>query len=113
MLRYEPGPSKNLELQHDKWRKSVNGKIRFYNIPLEEFDLLNVLLDAGSEEIVKEGISGPSIFIVTEGDIKLRDVNGKEEETLKRGQAIFLKPNTGLKMEAVGGSAEVWGAFVE
>lgn len=82
---------------------------------MPEFDLLNIRLERdGTEEIIHEGIAGPSIFIITSGEVCLKDIDGDHpEEQLKTGQVVFIKPNVGFKIRSVGGGTEVWGAFVE
>lgn len=115
MLLYEASPSKNLELKHRKWEKSTSGKTELYEVPMPEFDLLNVKLEKdGEEEIVHKGISGPCIFIITCGKICLKSASeDRIEEYLETGQVVLVKPNVGFRVKAVGGEAEVWGAFVE
>lgn len=113
MLKYEPLPSENLELKHETWTKSGNGKTQIVFAPMDEFDLLNTKLRKGEEEVVAGGIHGPAVFIVTEGDAVLSLADGQREQLLKQGQVVFVKPNTGYKLKGVTDKAEIWGAFVE
>jgi mannose-6-phosphate isomerase len=114
MLKYEPMESKNLELKHETWKKSSTGKTQIFYAPMDEFDLLNTKLAKEEKELVKDGINGPAVFIVTEGDVSLCQTKGEEkEEKLKQGQVVFIKPNTGFKLKATTEQAEVWGAFIE
>jgi mannose-6-phosphate isomerase len=113
MLLYEASESKRLELKHEQWKRSDKGKTQIYYAPQDEFDLLNTKLGEGEEEIVREGINGPAVFIVTEGDAVLSPVDGEKEETLKQGQVVFVKPRTGYRLKATSEKAQVWGAFVE
>lgn len=115
MLHYEASLSKTLELKHHKWDKSITGKTQLYEVPMPEFSLLNLKLrEDGEEEIVNKGIAGPCIFIVIGGEVCLGSTDGNDaEECLKTGQVVFVKPNVGFRMKAIGGGAEVWGAFVE
>jgi mannose-6-phosphate isomerase len=114
MLKYEPVESKNLELKHETWKKSGTGKTQIFYAPMDEFDLLNTKLAKGEQELVKNGINGPAVFLVTEGDVELGHTKGGEKvEKLKQGQVVFIKPNTGYKLQATTEKAEVWGAFLE
>jgi mannose-6-phosphate isomerase class I len=121
-LDYKTSVSKNLELKHTKWEKSTRGATHFYKAPMDEFDLLNIRLGtiggagggSGEEEVVKEGIQGPSVFVVNEGRVVFSTVEGQHEEDLPTGHVVFIKPKTAWKVRAVdGGKADVWGAFVE
>lgn len=82
---------------------------------MPEFNLLNLKFARGGEgEIVNGGISGPCIFIVVSGEVCLKGTDGDgAKEQMKTGQVVFVKPNVGFEMKALGRGAEVWGAFVE
>lgn len=86
-----------------------------YEVPMPEFNLLSLKFARGGEgEIINEGISGPCIFIVVSGEVSLKGTDRDDaKEKMKTGQVVFVKPNVGFKMKALGGGAEVWGAFVE
>jgi len=117
MLLYQASESKKLELKHSTWSKSDRGKTTFYDIPMEEFDLLNTRLAKGEEEVVPEGINGPAVFIVTKGDVELsgsgNEGEGTKKELLKQGQVVFIKPKSGYRFKAQTDNTQVWAAFVE
>jgi mannose-6-phosphate isomerase class I len=102
-----------LELKHSQWSKGSQGKTEFYDVPMDEFDLLNIKLENGEEEVVKEGIRGPSVFVVNQGRVVLSALQGDKEEELSTGNVVMIKPGFGWKVKAVEGKADVWGAFVE
>lgn len=86
-----------------------------YEVPIPESSLLNLRFARGDEgEIINGGISGPCIFIVVSGEVCLMGIDRDDaKERMKTGQVVFVKPNVGFGMKALGGGAEVWGAFVE
>lgn len=114
-MTYAASPASKLYLAQTDFTRTSNGKTTLVKAPIEEFDLLKVSLNGNDEEELKEGLRGPSVFLVTKGKVVITpgagDV-GKEEE-LKEGQAVFVMPGKGWKMKALQGEAEVWGAFVE
>ncbi|KAI5801278.1 RmlC-like cupin domain-containing protein [Geopyxis carbonaria] len=67
MLDYRACPSSELELKHGVWEKSGRGKTERFEAPMEEFDLLCTRLGACEGEETP-GVSGPSVWIVTEGE---------------------------------------------
>jgi len=114
-LLTETGRSSELELHHENWHdRSKHGGIEFYQIPMEEFDILNLVLnDERREETIKGGINGPSIWIVTKGAVYI-DADTSQKERLETGQVIFVKPGTELKFSSVNSSeVEAWAAFCE
>lgn len=116
-LLTESGRSSELELHHENWRdRSKHGCIEFYQIPMEEFDILNLVLndEKREETIIKGGINGPSIWIVTKGTVNVDTDMTSQKERLETGQVIFVKPGTELKFSSVNGSeVEAWAAFCE
>ncbi|KAH8155672.1 uncharacterized protein LAJ45_00682 [Morchella importuna] len=115
MLLYEASASKKLELKHQTWSKSTTGKTELYEVPMPEFDLLNIKLEEdGEKEVINEGIAGPSVFLCFDGEVSLQGIDGdNKEEILGAGQAVFIKPNSGFSIKAAGKRAEMWAAFVE
>ncbi|KAF9009537.1 RmlC-like cupin domain-containing protein [Cyathus striatus] len=112
MLSYKMSDPKKLKLNNEKWGKSHDGYTRIYHVPLEEFDLLNINLLAKQREAIGP-VDGPAVFIVTKGDVLVRNVEGIFEELLRQGQVVFVKPSTTIVWGANDHDAEIWGAFVE
>jgi len=112
MLRYDTSESRRLGLAHETWTKSASGRTQLFRAPMDEFDLLNTKLAPGQEDAVDGGIDGPAVFVVTHGEVTLSRTDGAQEETLRQGQVVFVKPRTPFRLAAVQG-AQVWGAFVE
>ena len=119
-LLSEPGRSSRLKLQHKPWSgRTQSQNIEFYDIPMEEFDLLHLTLDKEEEEmIVGNGIDGPSIWILVQGTLDVEAVNWGEQsnqrERLMCGQVVFVKPGTRIKFEKIGEEkVEAWAAFCE
>jgi len=112
-LSYDASEPKKFALQHETWKKSGNGRTQIYHTPWDEFDLLYTKLETGQEEVVEEGIGGPTVFVVTHGAVVLRDTAGLQQEKLEQGQVVFIKPGNGYRIMAKDQAAEVWGSFVE
>ncbi|KAI5808652.1 RmlC-like cupin domain-containing protein [Peziza echinospora] len=104
-----------LRLPRQPWSKSEEGRTTQYLVPLAEFDLLHVLIGAEQEEVVTPGgVKGPTIFVVVDGEVELRRVNGDERLVLQQGSSVYILPGTTWSMRVTGGKeASIWGAFVE
>ncbi|KAF8542938.1 RmlC-like cupin domain-containing protein [Trichophaea hybrida] len=112
-LSYDTSEPKKYSLHHETWKKSGHGRTQIYNTLWDEFDLLYTKLEAGEEETVEQGIEGPTVFMVTNGSVVLRDTAGLQQERLEEGKVVFVKPGNGYRIMAVDQEAEVWGSFVE
>jgi mannose-6-phosphate isomerase-like protein (cupin superfamily) len=112
LLRYDASESRSLGLAHETWTKSASGRTQLFRAPMDEFDLLNTKLEPGQDDTVDGGIDGPAVFVVTHGEVTLSRTDGTQEEVLRQGQVVFVKPRTSFRLAAEQG-AQVWGAFVE
>jgi hypothetical protein len=110
---FSPKPTTSFDMKHDTWERSESGRTRIYYSPWDEFDLLYTKLASGEKDKTGEGVMGPTIFVVTEGEVLMKHHGGLQGEKLKKGQVVFVKPGNGWEWEAAEGGAEVWGAFVE
>jgi mannose-6-phosphate isomerase class I len=112
-LLTQTGRSSDLELHHGKWQgRTKNSRIEFYQIPMEEFDILHLVLKANEQEVIHKGIHGPSIWIVMNGVVEV-EASGQREK-LQGGQVIFVKPESELTFSSIGDvEVEAWAAFCE
>ncbi|TGZ79040.1 RmlC-like cupin [Ascodesmis nigricans] len=113
-VTYNTPPPSKLMLEQVPFPRVSNHHTTFVKAPIEEFDLLKISLKDGEEEVLAEGIDGPSVFIITKGQVLMEAESGGrvQKEELKTGQAVFVMPGRGWKMSGEG-ETEVWGAFVE
>ncbi|KAI5816391.1 RmlC-like cupin domain-containing protein [Pyronema omphalodes] len=112
-LDFSPKPATSFDMKHDKWERSESGKTKIYYSPWDEFDLLYTKLGNGEKDKTSKGVMGPTIFVVTEGEVLMKHSDRLQEERLKKGQVVFVKPGHGWEWEAAQDGAEIWGAFVE
>ncbi|GAA6001736.1 hypothetical protein JCM10207_002289 [Rhodosporidiobolus poonsookiae] len=111
MLSYRHLPPQKLLLEYeDGWSKGKNGRTRRYKVPINEFDLLFVSLDAASPREQLSALDGPLVYIVTEGVVTA--TVGNESLQLSKGQVAFVRAGVEIQIESPGGG-EVWGAFYQ
>jgi len=87
-------------------------------VPLEEFDLIHVVLNnqGDFEETTPfpGPINGPLILIVVRGAAEIRLRDGGESMVMERGRAVFVRPDVVWRITATAQEgADIWGAFEE
>lgn len=87
-------------------------------MPLEEFDLIHVVLNnqGDFEETTPfpGPINGPLILIVVRGAAEIRLRDGGESMVMERGRAVFVRPDVVWRITATAQEgADIWGAFEE
>ncbi|KAG9038580.1 Mannose-6-phosphate isomerase [Tulasnella sp. JGI-2019a] len=114
MLTYNWGPADSQIMPPTRFRSTSHTTL--YDPPIDEFSV--ALTDLGAETTeVHEPIDGPSIFIVTRGDgkVKWKESDGKEVEVnLEKAGAVFFI-GAGVQVEFSSGSSglTLYRAFVE
>ncbi|MBE3045174.1 mannose-6-phosphate isomerase, class I [Candidatus Bathyarchaeota archaeon] len=88
---------------------SLKGNTRVYRPPIGEFDVLKVELAHDKDDELK-GQRGPSVAIVTEGDGTL--VGDGRKHHVKKGQVLFVAPETPMLWEANYSTLQVYIAVV-
>lgn len=108
----------SLALPSEPWGWSKGGKTTHYPVPLEEFDLIHVVLNGNGdfEETTPfpRPINGPLVFIVIRGAAEIQLRNGRESMVMERGRAVFVRPDVVWRITATAqDGADIWGAFEE
>jgi len=83
---------------------------RLFDPPIQEFSVLQIELDSGSEEVHRR-FKGPSIAVVTGGSCKIEWSGGELEAGT--GEAFFVAAETEVKIVGKEEKTEVYRAFVE
>jgi mannose-6-phosphate isomerase len=95
MLTYSSGPAREQILEGDPTGKS--GASRLYDPPIDEFSIIRTTVDGKIAEDEFEGIQGPSILVVTQGDATLE--SDKVEFPAGKGSIYFVGAGVPLKVK--------------
>ena len=109
MLTYEAGlGSKQLLLPTTF---TEDGTTMLYDPPIDEFSVLKIELERKAST-THRAVEGPSLCVVTEGEGKVICTDGQGEETIGRGDVLFLGAGKEV-VWAAGERLEVFRAYVE
>ncbi|KAJ3124753.1 Mannose-6-phosphate isomerase [Nowakowskiella sp. JEL0407] len=112
MLTYTTLPPADQVLNGDPFAtsKKTLTHTKLYNPPIEEFTILKTELHAPLYEYF-DGLDGPSILIVTEGNGALE--YGSESLELKEGDVVFIGAGEAVALAGKGGKAVFYRAYCE
>ncbi len=116
MLTYTARPVSHWTLPAHKYGNSQLGRSVQYNPPIQEFVVVGTFLSAKKAKDERLGaVDGPTIGIVTRGQVKIRTKKGNltEELEIDEGGVVFVPPGNEIQVEILEGrgsdeAGEVW-----
>lgn len=95
-------------------RSHGNGYDNLYDPPIEEFAVLQTILNEKNGRREVEGLQGPSILIVTkgEGSIQIQDENDSKLKC-KPGFIFFIQPEVKIQLISSSDDFVTYRAFCE
>lgn len=115
MCTYQSGSDRG-RLEPVPWKKSSPKEVEclLYDPPIEEFSVVTTTLKQG-ERVENEEVNGPSILLVLEGEVELKEEGEKGKGLgLRKGQLAFVGAETKVEIKNAGqGEAKMARAFVE
>ncbi|KAI5818633.1 mannose-6-phosphate isomerase [Pyronema omphalodes] len=111
MLTYSYAPIEAQKMKPEVWEKGDGqGTSILYNPPIDEFSVVKTELKKGGKETF-QGVEGPSIMIVTEGEGEIKV--GPKRESLKKGLVFFIGATAKVELSAEQEGLTVFRAFCE
>lgn len=103
-LTYNYGPADAQILKGEAYQGLKNTTL--YDPPIQEFSILRTRLEGNASETV-QGIAGPSVLVVTDGNGQLEYTQDGKKTTVdaKTGYVFFISAGTPVTLIGTGGGA--------
>lgn len=110
LLTFNPHSTQDSIVKPQAYQRSKQGKTKFFDPPMSEFNILDTTLQAGEKEQL-QAVQGPTVLVATKGGAKMQ-AGGKTYD-LKEGHVFFVAHGVPIEFEAGDTGVQVYLAFVE
>ncbi|KAK9446769.1 mannose-6-phosphate isomerase [Limtongia smithiae] len=113
MLTYECAPVEEQKMKPAGFaRAKGDGVAQLYDPPIPEFAVLRTALENGKTETI-EGLEGPTVIVVTEGEGTIKTADGSVCFVAKPGFVFFVGAHTDIVYDSTSGTLVTYAAFCE